>query len=56
MQRRKTLLNALLNSNIINNKQEGISILEKLNLDVNIRAEKLTLQDFAKLAKEINNK
>lgn len=49
MQRRKTLLNALTNSKVFLNKEEGISILKKLNLDENIRAEKLTLQDFANI-------
>ena len=56
MQRRKTLLNALLNSKIINSKEYGINILNKLNLDVNIRAEKLTLEDFSNITKEIYNK
>lgn len=56
MQRRKTLLNALLNSKIINSKEEGINILNKLNLDVNVRAEKLKLEDFSNITKEIYNK
>ena len=53
MQRRKTLLNALVNNNIFNNKNEGIRILESLGMNVNIRGEKLTLEDYAKLADEI---
>ena len=40
MQRRKTFLNALVNSKVINSKEEGMKILEKLNLDINVRAEK----------------
>ncbi len=50
MQRRKTLLNALTNTKIFKNKEEGIKILNDLNLDENVRAEKLTLQDFANIA------
>ena len=50
MQRRKTLLNALTNAKIFIDKQEGIKILKELNLSENIRAEKLTLQDFANIA------
>ena len=47
MQRRKTLLNSLTNTKVFNNKEEGIEILEKAGLDANVRAEKLTLQNFA---------
>ena len=36
-------------------KEEGIKILNKLNMDVNIRGEKLTLQDFANLANILND-
>lgn len=53
LQRRKTLLNALTNSNIFLNKEQGYQILNKLGLEENIRAEKLTLEDFAKLTNEI---
>lgn len=54
MQRRKTLLNALTNTKVFINKQEGMNILKKLNLDENVRAENLKLQDFADIAKEIS--
>ena len=37
------------------NKEEGIRILNKLNLPYDIRAEKLTLQDFANLTDEYLN-
>ena len=53
MQRRKTLLNALTNTKVFINKEEGIRILKKLNLDENVRAEKLSIQDFANIAKII---
>ena len=52
-QRRKTLLNALVNTKIFENKTEGQEILKKLGLEENIRAEKLTLEDFANLEKII---
>ena len=47
MQRRKTLLNALTNTKVFINKEEGTQILEKLELDTNIRPEKLSLENFA---------
>lgn len=53
MQKRKTLLNALTNTKVFNSKEEGISILEQLGLDINIRAEKLTIEDFAKITNKI---
>lgn len=53
MQRRKTLLNALTNTKVFINKEEGIQILKKLNLDENVRAEKLSIQNFADIAKII---
>lgn len=53
MQRRKTLLNALLNAKVFENKDEGLNILNDLNLDENIRAEKLSLEDFAQITNRI---
>ena len=49
MQRRKTLLNSLTNTKVFLNKEEGLKILKSLNLPEDIRAEKLTLQDFANI-------
>ena len=49
MQRRKTLLNSLTNTKIFNNKDEGAKILKTLNLSENIRAEELTLKNFAEI-------
>jgi 16S rRNA (adenine1518-N6/adenine1519-N6)-dimethyltransferase len=49
MQRRKTLLNALVNTKVFIDKNEGIQILEKLGLDINIRPEKLNLEDYANI-------
>ena len=53
MQRRKTLLNALTNTKVFISKEEGIEILKELNLDENIRAEKLTIEDFAQITNKI---
>lgn len=49
MQRRKTLLNALVNTGVFRNKQEGIEILKKVNLREDIRAENLTIEDFSRI-------
>ena len=53
MQRRKTLLNALTNTKVFMNKEEGLKILKDLNLDENVRAENLTLKDFAEITNKI---
>ena len=53
-QRRKTLLNALVNTNIFANKQQGIQVLQKLGLDINVRPEKLSLEDYANIANSIS--
>lgn len=49
MQRRKTLLNALVNTGVFKNKEEGIEIINQLNLNENTRAENLKIEDFASL-------
>lgn len=53
MQRRKTLLNALNNTKVFANKEEGIKILKELGLNEAIRAEKLSLQNFADITNKI---
>ena len=53
MQRRKTLLNSLVNSKVFLNKEDGIKVLNELNIDINIRPEKLTLSDFDKIANKL---
>ncbi len=55
MQRRKTLLNGLMNSEIIKTKEEGEEILKKLGISNNIRGESLTIEQFAEIANLINN-
>ena len=49
MQRRKTLLNALFNTGVFKSKEDGVELLKKLNLREDIRAEKLTIEDFARI-------
>lgn len=48
MQRRKTLINGLSNSNIMT-KEEARELLKKSGLSENVRGENLTLEDFANL-------
>ena len=55
MQRRKTLLNALVNTGVFRSKEEGLKKLKTLNLEENIRAEKLTIEDFARITEYIKN-
>ena len=50
MQRRKTLINALVNTGVFTSKEEGIRTLKTLNLKEDIRAEKLTIEDFARIS------
>jgi 16S rRNA (adenine1518-N6/adenine1519-N6)-dimethyltransferase len=54
MQRRKTLLNALTNAKVFISKEEGIEILKSMGLDDNVRAEQLTLDDFAEITRKIS--
>ena len=49
-QRRKTLLNSLVNTNIFNSKEHGSKILKEVNLKENVRPEELTLEGFARIA------
>lgn len=49
MQKRKTLLNALTNGGLAN-KEQIEKMLTELNLDLRIRGEKLTLENFALIA------
>ena len=54
MQRRKTLLNSLVNSRIFESKKEGERILKELNIDLNARAENLSIEDFANISNKIS--
>lgn len=55
LQKRKTLINSLSN-NGISNKEFLEEMLNDLNIDLKIRAEKLTLEDFAKITEFIYQK
>lgn len=50
MQKRKTLSNALYNSKILESKEEIEKMLSELNIDLKIRGEKLTLEQFAQIS------
>ena len=50
MQRRKTLINGLVNSGIIKDKERLEHIFKQMNLEKEIRGEKLTLEQFAELS------
>ena len=52
-QRRKTLLNSLTNTNIFENKKQGETLLENLGIDINIRPERMTIQNFADIANKL---
>ena len=54
MQRRKTLLNGICNGKIVKTKEEGKKLLNKLGLQENIRGENLTIEQFAKIANELD--
>ena len=54
MQKRKTLVNALVNGGIFKNKEEAENALNELNIDTKIRGEKLSLEQFGKLADYIS--
>jgi len=46
MQKRKTLVNALLNGGIFKTKDEAENVLEQLGIDKKIRGERLTLEQY----------
>lgn len=56
-QRRKTLLNCIFNSGEFNmNKEQIAAFLNENGFDERIRGEKLTLEDFARLADSLNDR
>ena len=50
MQKRKTLVNGLVNGGVIRTKEEAEKVLNEVGLDTKIRGEKLTLEDFKKIS------
>ncbi len=51
MQKRKTLVNALLNSNFFEKREEAEKCLESIGIDKKIRGEKLTLEQYNEITK-----
>ena len=50
MQRRKTLINALQNTEVCDDKEKLKDILHKLDVDERVRGEALTLDQFIEIA------
>jgi len=55
MQKRKTLVNGLYNGKIFESKQEIEKMLFDLKIDLKVRAEELTLEQFGKIADYVKN-
>lgn len=53
MQKRKTLVNALTNSGKYGSKEQIENALKELNIDLRIRPEKLTLEQFAEILEKM---
>lgn len=56
MQKRKTLVNALINGRIFENREEAEKAFKKLEIDTKIRGEKLKIEDYKKIADYISEK
>lgn len=56
MQRRKTLSNALINNKILENREEVEKMFKTLEIDSNVRGEKLTLEEFGKITNYVYKK
>ena len=52
-QKRKTLVNVLVNNKLCNSKEQAENILIELGLNQKVRGEELSLQDFADLSKKL---
>ena len=50
MQRIKTLIYSLLNGGIIKSKQQAIDIFNELEIELNTRGEKLTIEQFCEIS------
>ena len=55
MQKRKTLVNALTNGGIFKNREEAEKCLQDLEIDIRIRGEKLSLEDYKRITEYIIN-
>ncbi len=50
MQRRKTLVNSLVNGGLLKNKEQAMEIFDKLKIDINTRGETLTIEQFCEIS------
>ncbi len=55
MQKRKTLINALVNGKVFQNKEDAKKCLDELKIDEKIRGEKLTLEQYKNIAEYTYN-
>ena len=55
MQKRKTLINALINGKVLKNREEAEKVFSKLGIDLQIRGEKLTINQYKELSDYILN-
>lgn len=55
MQKRKTLINALVNGKVFQNKEDAKKCLDELKIDEKIRGEKLTLEQYKSIAEYTYN-
>ena len=55
MKKRKTLVNALESGKALQDKQNIIKMLENLGIDTKIRGEKLSIEEYAKIADYIES-
>lgn len=53
MQRRKTLMNSLVNGGVFKDKDQAKAVFEEIGLDMNVRGENLSMQDFKNLCDKI---
>ena len=53
MQRRKTLMNSLVNGGVFKNKDQAKAVFDEIGLDMNVRGENLSMQDFKNLCDKI---
>ena len=58
MQRRKTLMNSLVNGGILKDKNQAKELFDALNIDYNVRGETLSMEQFSNISNYIskNNK
>ena len=54
MQRRKTLVNALVNGGVVQDKKKAKELILSIGLNENIRGEALTIEQFADLSNQLN--